>query len=40
MWQGQKVRGDQEEEDITKHLGAVLRSATPVNHELETITQN
>lgn len=36
---GQRVRGDQAEEDITKHLGALLRSAMPVNQELEMIKQ-
>lgn len=37
---GQRIRGDQAEEDITKYLGAVLRSAMPVNHEMEMIKQN
>lgn len=36
---GQRVRGNQAEEDITKHLGALMRSAMPVNQELEIIKQ-
>lgn len=37
---GQGVRGDQAEENIVKHLVALLRSAMPVYHELKMIKQN
>lgn len=36
---GQRVRGNQAEEDITEHLGDLMRSAMPVNQELEIIKQ-
>lgn len=39
MAKGRGLGGDQAGEDITKHLGAVLRSAMPVNQELEMIKQ-